>query len=390
MFVGGATNMFRCFLINTEISVLFFSPESKSDGPAPEFKCRIIQEGSLEIVPVRPRAVVWIGANNLNQAATEDFFTAAVKRVVRHAQTYLGGGTYGKFGGYDITLLELDTVVPPAYGTPACLPTASFKDTHIKAHLAGYGQFYRRDKNNDNKQKCQTDEYGRNKYHMCRDPGSGDEICHLDRPAPQTPACQAFANETHQPYPEEYEEIQLVDEKGSDIDFCFDAASPKKQSRGWCETNETYYSYEMVREAGWGFCGPDCFLGAIRKEKESSVLRQVRDVDVLPEAACDAFLKSNIGSAGLEVMPQILCVGRYRPWRTQVWQKLGRGWPSYTKQLLLVHPLKGLLRSVISMSMVYGFFLKCPALHNLEDFDCLITLLTIIFIQMRDNFYFLR
>ena len=128
MFVGGATNMFRCFLINTEIYVLFFSPESKSDGPAPEFKCRIIQEGSLEIVPVRPRAVVWIGANNLNQAATEDFFTAAVKRVVRHAQTYLGGGTYGKFGGYDITLLELDTVVPPAYGTPACLPTASFKE----------------------------------------------------------------------------------------------------------------------------------------------------------------------------------------------------------------------------------------------------------------------
>jgi hypothetical protein len=143
---------------------------------------------------------------------------------------------------------------------------------------------------------------------MCRDAGSGEEICHLDRPAPQDARCQEFFNTTLPTYPEEYEEIQLVSENGTESVFCFSSASPRKQSRGWCETNETYYGFGMEAEAGWGFCGPDCFLGAIRKEVEGSILRQVAGVDILPADACDDFLKTTVGPAGVQAV-----------FRTRIW-----------------------------------------------------------------------
>ena len=166
--------------------------------------------------------------------------------MIRHAKTYLGGGSYGTYGGYDITLLELATAVPAAYGSPACLPTPSFRDNAIKATLAGYGQFYRRDMSDEDKQRCQTDEYGRNKFHMCRDLGRGEAVCHMDKPPPRNRACAAFFAATKMKYPEEYEEVQLVDEGSGNSTFCFADASPKAQSRGWCETDENYYGYKEV------------------------------------------------------------------------------------------------------------------------------------------------
>ena len=35
------------------------------------------------------------------------------------------------------------------------------------------------------------------------------------------------------------------------------------------------------------------------------------------------MMKEAVGPAGVEVMPMILCVGLYRPWRTQVWKQTG-------------------------------------------------------------------
>jgi hypothetical protein len=112
------------------ITVNFRPLRQTEEEPDTEYRCRIIQEGSLEISPVKPQAIVWVGANNLNKKGIdkEEYFTVPVRRVIRHAQTYLGGGNYGTFGGYDITLLELAAPVPPAYGRPACLPTTTFQD----------------------------------------------------------------------------------------------------------------------------------------------------------------------------------------------------------------------------------------------------------------------
>jgi hypothetical protein len=184
---------------------------------------------------------------------------------------FQGGGSYGTFGGYDITLIELTAAVPPTFGKPACLPTVSFKDTLIKANLAGYGQFYRRDMSGEDVQKCLTDQYGRNKYHPCAESGTGETVCHTKTPPPQAAACQAFFNQTALAYPEEYEEIQLVDGKGATIAFCFDKASPVPKSRGWCKTDANYYNFKEVEEEGWGFCSGDCYLGDIKARIENTV-----------------------------------------------------------------------------------------------------------------------
>ena len=57
---------------------------------------------------------------------------------------YRGGGTYGHFGGYDITLLEM---AKPIVGfQTACLPSPSFDDLRAgkdDTMIAGYGRYFR-------------------------------------------------------------------------------------------------------------------------------------------------------------------------------------------------------------------------------------------------------
>jgi hypothetical protein len=86
--------------------------------------------------------------------------------------------------------------------------------------------------------------------------------------------------------------------------------------------------YQEVTEPGWGFCSSDCYLGEIRQEEAQSVLREVKGVDVLPADVCDEFLKEAVGPKGVEVMPKILCLGSYRPWRTQVWKRTQGRFPN--------------------------------------------------------------
>ena len=87
--------------------------------------------------------------------------TSTIKRAIRHAHSYRGGG-YGTFGGYDIILFELDT--PFNTDIFACLPSPKFRDTNIKeGYLAGYGLYLR-----DEGKTCQTNEHGRTKHHYCQ------------------------------------------------------------------------------------------------------------------------------------------------------------------------------------------------------------------------------
>ena len=71
-----------------------------------------------------------------------------IKRVIRHAHSYQGGASYGAYGGYDISLLELET--PISGLTLACLPRLGFDDIK-QGKLAGYGKYQR-----DAGQTCQT------------------------------------------------------------------------------------------------------------------------------------------------------------------------------------------------------------------------------------------
>ena len=85
-----------------------------------------------------------------------------IRSIIRHGHSYRGGGNYGNFGGYDITLI---TLAEALHAHMACLPSPAFQDIG-SGKLAGYGMFSRRDN------KCLTNEYGRAKFHYCKSVGS--------------------------------------------------------------------------------------------------------------------------------------------------------------------------------------------------------------------------
>ena len=94
------------------------------------YKCKLLPGGHLEITSQGKNGRVWVGVSDLNRKGNiaEDYFGAAIKRFIRHAKSYRGNGKYGKFGGYDITLIELEAAVPDKYGSPACLPLPALKE----------------------------------------------------------------------------------------------------------------------------------------------------------------------------------------------------------------------------------------------------------------------
>jgi len=287
---------------------------------AKEYKCRQNVWSSLEIEPIFPESKAWIGVNDLSKKSEENkTFSTVVKKMIRHPKSYKGGATYGKYGGYDISLVEFKSSVPKEYGAPACLPTPSFKDEGVKVNLAGYGLYYRKQ---EDKLICQTDNYGKNKYHMCAEAGDGPNVCKTSKP-PTTPICDSFFNFTNHTYPEEYEEIQLVDEAGSSS-FCFTPSSPKAGSKGWCPVSVSHYGFKRVEEKGWGFCSKDCYLGPYNKSEDSNILRLVKDVDVLPHDLCQMFLNVSTKGNRVKVRPEVICVGKLLPWKTQVWKKQGK------------------------------------------------------------------
>jgi len=81
---------------------------------------------------------------------------------------------------------------------------------------------------------------------------------------------------------------------------------------------------KAVKEKGWGFCGRECYLGKVNKKEEMGILRQLLAVDVLPDKLCHVFLKESTAEARVRVKPKILCVGQFKPWRTQLWKKKGQ------------------------------------------------------------------
>ena len=65
---------------------------------------------NLEITLVEPKGRAWIGVNDLSKYDFDsdgDYQTSTIKRAIRHADSYQGGGGYGTFGGYDIALFEV-------------------------------------------------------------------------------------------------------------------------------------------------------------------------------------------------------------------------------------------------------------------------------------------
>ena len=119
---------------------------------------------NIEIIPVSPKGAVFLGVTDMNdRASIQRGEKAVIRSAIRHGHAYEGGGTYGYFGGYDITLITLRTELG-GKSQRACLPHPGFPDSgHGKGKLAGYGMYER------GGEKCQTNEFGMMKFHYCRD-----------------------------------------------------------------------------------------------------------------------------------------------------------------------------------------------------------------------------
>ena len=291
-----------------------------------QVQCKWLQEGDLEVKTIPP-GKAWIGIDDVTSNKKRNAkHMREVKRHIRHAESYQGGGKYGHYGGYDITLVELES---PMYGyQPACLPSPHFDDIRLEkkdSMLAGYGKYLR-----SRGETCETNKYGQMKMHYCdKEEYVGGYACITDRPPPVAEECKTFYDNEATPnsFPQDGKEIRIKDQLGKTIAFCFPNQNPENQTYGWCKTKGSYYNPDMedYEHVGWGFCGKDCFLDT--NTKNSGILRQKQNVEILSEELCDAYLDRSLKPFGKPaVRPKILCVARTEKWKETTWQKTEHGY----------------------------------------------------------------
>ena len=246
-----------------------------------EIKCRYIEfklSGhnetlkNLEIVMVNPKGRIWVGRENVRKKQLNDE-TSTIKRVIRHAHSYRGGGNYGSYGGHDIALLELDTKIQSKL---ACVPSPSFKDQNIMAEIAGYGKYLR-----DGGETCETNQYGRSKHHYCR---RGSK-CIVDQKPPQSPKCKDFfaSDDDDMKYMNKgygkYDEAMI--QNNEEFYYCYPEENPENHSFGWCETDGEFYDLKRPNSysQSWGYCSGDCYLDKNRN-LNGQILRHKSDAHV--------------------------------------------------------------------------------------------------------------
>merc|ERR1711915_433118 len=286
-----------------------------SYSPPDIIKCKYTKNKDIKIYPIKPKGAVYVRiADITNITHIEEGKKVGIEYVVRHSQSYRGGGSYGKFGGYDITLVHLEE---DAKEKPACLPSAKFKDTGIgkafrgteKVNLAGFGKYFR--------EPCITDGEGASKYHYCN---SG---CKTDELPPKSEACDKFFDAKNTPgrIPDKLTEVIITDKDEDTQHYCYrDVPSARSSSKGWCDVvQDASEMGNLYTAENWGFCSRDCFLDD-EANPAAYVLRKVRGVDILEHEMCQNFLNSSIG-VDVEVMPHILCIGYVEQFKYQHWIK---------------------------------------------------------------------
>ena len=124
--------------------------------------------------------------------------------------------------------------------------------------------------------------------------------------------------------PGEIEEIVIRQSASKRKIFCYNETNPENQGYGWCWTNSNYYDLHRPKQnyRGWGFCGRECYLSD--DEPQYGVLREKMGVAIFPDPLCREFLQKSLERT-VQVMPDILCIGRLEKWRESVWQKTKGG-----------------------------------------------------------------
>jgi len=296
-------------------------------------KCYSMPGNHVKIYPVSPAGKAFLGATDQHdKEAIKQLKQIRIDYFIRHAQSYRGGGNYGTYGGYDITLLHLAEDAEAKCSScpqpePACLPRRSFRDAGLGtfygkrgASIAGYGKYVRK--------ACQTDEYGKSKYHYC----ASKQCMNTAPPIPEE--CKDFFADPATPdsVPSGLTETVVTDLQTGEDHYCTRSESPKAGSKGWCwvKRDASKYMGQKVtkEEESWGFCSKDCYL-THKENEEHSVLRELNDVDTLDAGVCNKYLKNALPRNGkVEVMPQVLCIGKVEEIKHEQWFKNGN---AYTK-----------------------------------------------------------
>ena len=276
-----------------------------------QVKCLITESGDINIYPVVPHAEAYIGINDVNdRTSVAQGEKIRIEYIVRHRNSYRGGGNYGTFGGYDITLLKL---VSPTNVLPACLPAPSFQDSGLgpgfdniqNVMLAGYGRYYR--------EPCQTDELGPSPNHYC----AKNSKCNTEENPPVSATCNKFLTnnpEVQQEFSDKNLHKITLNIQGKDPVDCFRKTSYQEGSKGWCQVSDDASTIgEITGTSSWGFCSKDCFLKNTEYvEPDSSVFRSKENVDILNDELCNKFLLASYGGINPEYVPEVLCIGFYK------------------------------------------------------------------------------
>merc|ERR1719244_667801 len=289
-------------------------------------------------ITTEPKGLVWLGVDNIQDPEMRGKGDISeIKRYIRHAKSYRGGGTYGTYGGYDITLAQMET---PMNGyKPACLPGPRFDDTRRgkdDSKLAGYGKFLR-----SQGQTCQTNNFGEMKFHYCdTNDGTqmGPDACIKDKPPPAKSGCKDFFKTDNTPneIPGGIEEIRISEKKGKNI-YCYPEQNPENTEFGWCHTRGNFYRTEVsdTDSKGWGFCSSDCYLD--RNSQNSGIIREKSNIQILPEQLCNKYLKASLDGS-VKVMPELLCIAQMESWKEEHWVKQPGG--KYEKDTETTEPVK--------------------------------------------------
>ena len=286
-------------------------------------KCQKCRAPDLEVI-TNPPGKAWIGVDKATENEQKNLTNMhEIKRHIRHGESYRGSGSYGGYGGYDITLLE---VVRPMIGyRPACLPGPTFDDirlTQKNSMIAGYGKFLRM------ANSCETNKFGPMKKHYCdKRYGEGNTACITDKPAPNHKECEEFFKNPSTPNDFQDKEIRITDKHGKDITICYPPGNPENDKHGWCRTRGKYYDVDNEDEShkSWGFCGKDCFLDT-EEAKNYGVLRSKANIEILSEDVCDKYINISLDWQEVPVRPLILCVAETNKWEEKHWQKTGEGY----------------------------------------------------------------
>lgn len=294
--------------------------------------CSTNSKGDFIYKPGNIKSHIRLGITDFYEQLA-DAQTFEIEEIIRPREAYPSGG-YGDYGGIDVILIKLKKPVNVNVNVPICLPTMDYRDTSVKAIIAGYGKYRR--------PTCLVGPRGPTKFRYCgidqecrkmgdkyknascqvTFPYNGKVLkgCQKAIPSPSSKQaeCRKFFKQRHLRFRSDIDEFEIYDKETlALIAKCY----RKMDKLGWCGTymndDVTKPEFSIRADSGWGFCSQECF-----QDEEEPFFGKAREklVDVLDDAHCESELTRN-GTRFFVHQPQVLCVGLNHSYNIRVYLK---------------------------------------------------------------------